>query len=933
MADKQTTLGIPEKKRGAGRVECLGMTFESDAARRAHYAELLRQKLADPAFRATPGFPKATDEAILRMSDPPFYTACPNPFIADFVRLFGKPLAAEDAYQRDPFSVDVSEGKSDALYKAHGYHTKVPHLAIVPSILHYTEPGDLVLDGFSGSGMTGVAAQWCGVAPADYRRKVEAEWKKAGFPAPKWGARRVVLNDLGPAASFISAGYNLLFDANTFAKEARCLLDEFQAEIGWMFEVLHTDGKTKGRINYTVWSEVFSCPECSGEVNFLEEALDEDSNRTRSEFPCPHCRAGLTKKKLDRYYLTVFDRVTGEQRKVPKRAPVLINYSVAGTTFERPANDEDHQLLRRIDALELPTEVPVVKLPYMHMTHERARMDVAGVTHVHHFFAPRAAHALATLWRKANAVSDPGTRRMVLWFVEQAIWTMSLLNRFRPTGYSQVSQYLTGVYYVPSQTAELSPLYVLEGKLGRLSKAFSPMPAAAQHAIVQTGTCAALPLPDNSVDYVFTDPPFGENIYYADLNFLVEAWHRVQTDAEPEAIIDQAKKKTVLDYQELMRSCFREYARVLKPGRWMTVVFSNSSNAVWRAIQEALGTAGFVVADVRTLDKEQGSYRQVTSSAVKQDLVISAYKPSEALTQRFELGTGTAEDAWAFVREHLKRVPVFADKDGDIEVVLERTAQTLHDRMIAFFVQRGVAVPFSGIEFFNGLDADRFPKRDGMYFLPEQVVRYDKKRALGGNLRQLSLFVLDEASAIRWLRQLLDHKPQSFQDLQPQFMKAAGSWARHERTVELKDLLKGSFLQYDGTGEVPAPIHSYLSSNLKLRNLDKSHPDLREAGRDRWYVPSVHRQGDLERVRLQALLKEFEDYKRSTQRKIKRFRTEAVRAGFKAAYDARDYRTIVEVAAKLPDEVVQEDEKLLMYLDVAMMRYDAEQPAMFDHRR
>src|SRR5262249_21915609 len=150
------------------------------------------------------------------------------------------------------------------------------------------------------------------------------------------------------------------------------------------------------------------------------------------------------------------------------------------------------------------------------------------------------------------------------------------------------------------------------------------------------------------VDYVFTDPPFGENIFYADLNLLVESWHRVKTDAQSEAVIDTAKGKGLPEYQHLMQRCFEEYFRVLKPGRWMTVVFHNSQNRVWNAIQEAMSTAGFVVAEVRTLDKQQGSYRQVTSTAMKQDLVISAYKPNEGLEERFKIEAGSEDGAWDF---------------------------------------------------------------------------------------------------------------------------------------------------------------------------------------------------------------------------------------------------------------------------------------------
>ena len=142
-----------------------------------------------------------------------------------------------------------------------------------------------------------------------------------------------------------------------------------------------------------------------------------------------------------------------------------------------------------------------------------------------------------------------------------------------------------------------------------------------------------------------------------------------------------------------MQRCFEEYRRVLKPGRWITVVFHNSRNAVWTAIQEAMLAAGFVVADVRTMDKQQGSYRQVTSTAVKQDLVISAYKPNDGLEDRFTLTKGTEEGVWDFLRTHLGQLPVFVAKEGRVDVINERQPHVLFDRMVAFHVLRNVTVP------------------------------------------------------------------------------------------------------------------------------------------------------------------------------------------------------------------------------------------------
>ena len=911
----------PAAPESAGPVECLGLTFDSEAARREYFLQRLREKL--PELRRRPDFPAGEDEDILRLSDPPYYTACPNPFLGEFVERCGRPWNADEPYHREPFAADVSEGKTDPLYKAHGYHTKVPHKAIAPSILHYTEPGDVVLDGFCGSGMTGVAAQWCGTAPAEYRREIEQRWLAEGKEEPpQWGARRAVLGDLSPAATFIAANYNTPFDVNAFAAAARKLLDEVDAEIGWMYETPHTDGKTKGRINYTVWSEVFTCPECTEEVVFIKEALDEKSGQTRTEFPCPHCAAKLSKRNLERSFETLIDPASGKPWMRIRLRAVLIDYNVDKKRYQKEPDSNDLSVMDLIRNLGIPSEMPTNALPIDEMYHG-SRLAPKGFTYLHHMFLPRAAHALAAMWRRANAYEDQRLRNMLLFFVEQAIVGMTLMNRHHVVGRANVNQSLPGVYYIPSIHEETAYWRILEGKLERLINTFSHSYTVFNTSIVRSGDCAKFAIPGNSIDYIFTDPPFGENIYYADLNYLVESWHRVFTRGEPEAIVDRANEKTIADYQRLMHQCFEEYCRVLKPGRWMTVVFHNSKNAVWNAIQEAMSAAGFVVADVRTLDKQQGSFRQVTSTAVKQDLVISAYKPNGGLEERFKLSAGTEAGAWDFVRTHLGNLPVFVAKEGNAEIVAERLHYLLFDRMVAFHVRRSVMVPLSAAEFYEGL-AQRFPERDGMYFLPEQASEYEKKRLKAGEVRQLVLFVRDEETAIRWLKQQLGGKPQTFQEIHPQFMREIGGWRKYEKTLELLDLLKENFLCWDGAGEAPGAIHGYLSRNFKeLRNKPKDSPALRAKGRNRWYAPDPSKAADLERLRERALLREFDEYRKEDARRLRVLRLEAVRAGFKRAWQAGDYETIAAVARRIPDKVLREDSKLIMWHDQAVTRIEA----------
>ena len=451
-----------------------------------------------------------------------------------------------------------------------------------------------------------------------------------------------------------------------------------------------------------------------------------------------------------------------------------------------------------------------------------------------------------------------------------------------------------GTLYIPSLSKELNILKVLSEHIKKTAKMRRILKVRTKNAISTSSHTSLGKIPDNSIDYIFTDPPFGGNLMYSELNFINESWLEVITNNINEAIVNRTQGKDLSEYQDLMTWSFYEAFRILKPNRWITVEFHNSKNSVWNAIQEAILRAGFMVADVRLFDKKQGTFNQVTTmGAVKQDLIISAYKPKSEFENLFQSKGGSLEGAWAFIREHLGQLPIpMVQRNGLIESLAERQAFLLYDRMVAFHIQRGLTIPLSAPEFYLGM-SQRFLERDEMYFTPEQAAKYDKRRLRAERVEQLALFVNDEKSAIQWLRQQLSSEsgdgPQTYQDISPKFMKELRK-ARHEDLPELQDMLEDNFLK-DGV--------------------------------ERWYIPDPDRQGDLEALRQKALLREFKDYLTSKKR-LRTFRSEAVRAGFSHAWKERDYATIVQVAGRLPSYVLEEDQQLLMYYHNASLRYSKE---------
>jgi DNA modification methylase len=940
-----------DQKKIAEPVECMGMTFPSDDARREHFTKILAEKLKDPQFRQIEGFPQASDESILLLSDPPFYTACPNPFIPGFITKNGSSSQSPEPYKKEPFAADVSEGKNDPIYNAHGYHTKVPHKAIMRYILHYTQPGDVVFDGFCGTGMTGVAAQLCAdhsvIQSLGYKLDADGtvqqqeleDGKQVWKPFSKVGGRRSILSDLSPAATFIAHNYNAPGDRENFDKRVESALIELEGKFGWMYQTLHQPtpneislavqeietaerpnllltGK-QGKINYVVWSDVFNCPECAGEIIFWDVAVDVDNGKVRDTFPCPHCNSTQTKRSMKHAVASFNDEALGKPIDQAKIVPVRINYSFGKKNYDKRPDAADLSLCSRVDRTHISTKYPSDRLIE---GGETRRNDPIGVTHVHHFYTKRNLSIFSFAFNEMP--------KEMRWAVTGSLQRGSRQHQIAITrvGGEKAGEggatagHRRGTLYVPSNQIEMNAVRLIADRLSAFRKAL--LPSNLSRPFISTQSTTKLLIPDSSIDYCFFDPPFGSNITYSELNSLMESWLGVMTSRKNEAIEDRHQLKSVNEYRSLMVKCFEEAYRVLKPGRWMTIEFSNTQASIWNAIQTGLQEAGFVVANVSVLDKKRGGLNAIVGvTAVKQDLVISAYKPNGGLEGRFVKSGGSEESAWDFVRTHLNYLPNVIIKNGTLEFVAERDPRIIFDRMVAWFFRHNFAVPMSSQEFRAGL-AQRFIDRDGMVFLPDQAAIYDKKRLHAAVAPQMEMFVSDERSAIDWLTDFLKRRPSTYQEVHPEFISQLGAgWKKHESKPELSGLLADNFIQFDGNGSVPNQIHSYLSSNFKdLRSLTKEDPTLIAKAKDRWYVPDPNKAQDLEKKREKALLKEFEAYEVSVGRKLKEFRLEVLRAGFKAAWAEKHYATIIKVATKLPDEVLQEDEKLLTLYDMALTR-------------
>ncbi len=535
----------------------------------------------------------------------------------------------------------VSGQRNTALYNAHSYHTKVPPEAIAPFIRHFSRPGDVILDPFCGTGMTGVAAELTG--------------------------RRAVLSDLSVAA--VHLAYNHTRPCNTEALQRE--FDKISNELHDDFRDLYScaDATGIGYIHYTLWGRDAICPHCG--VHFsIWDAIDRDTGRMPATLKCPGCHRETPKQGL----------------KYAGNRPVLLSYENArGTRVERPPTSADISLIER-QAQGTPEDwFPNVEIDSTREMYIRSALHLQGINCVADFYMRRNLKALSKLWARIRRVDDDRVRSALTFAFTNTAWHGTRMRRFNARGGQRP---LTGTLYVPQLSSEANVLEVMRNKIRQLRSYYEalgsqPIP----HPAIRLGSATKLVgIPNASIDYVFTDPPFGSNLFYSDCNLIWESWLGGLTPTSNEAVVNRSRDpsrggKTVSDYEALMSASMCEVYRVLKPGAWATLVFHNTDPDVWRAIQSASESAGFQIEDAGALDRKQQSHKGYKGRAEQEDVahfdvIMSMRKGPDAIlkTRRPAVGVTTKQ----LVFEAFKALPQ-----------RERTVQRVHSEVIQRLVRVG----------------------------------------------------------------------------------------------------------------------------------------------------------------------------------------------------------------------------------------------------
>lgn len=544
----------------------------------------------------------------------------PNPHLREFVEKNMTPYDPEhDDYQVEPFNEAITTTKATAIYNMHTYWSKKPHDAIRQYIRHYTKPGDIVLDPFCGSGGTALAALMEG--------------------------RKAIAIDRSPAATFITKNYCTPVDVDELQAAFEELKEKVKPEIDWLYETRCDRCGGKATTAYTVYSQQFRCPRCLEIVALFD--CPEVEGRTLKGKPkkiriCPHCQKGGHQEVIS---------TSGEKSGA---VPVLVSYICENgckpARGERRHDDADPKKreyferydlgkIQEIEGREIPHWYPKNRMMNAPEDQEcwgvKWRAGTSNFRTVDELFTKRNLWALAAISNGTQDLDNSQPSDALMFGLTALLLRLTRMNQYRPD-VSYPTSIITGTYYMPQVSVEAAVWPHYENKIERLMKGYAEVAKSDLFVkcIISTQSVTNLAaIPAESVDYIFTDPPYGGNVQFGELNFIWESWLNLDTRwHKDEIIVNEIRHRTENDWASLMLRALIECYRVLKPNRCLSLCYHDTSEGTWQMVQDIMAECGFVPersGQTLFIDTGGKTYNQNTADKVtKRDLVINFRKPN-----------------------------------------------------------------------------------------------------------------------------------------------------------------------------------------------------------------------------------------------------------------------------------------------------------------
>jgi len=545
----------------------------------------------------------------------------------------------------------ITVPRTDPIYNCHAYLTKVPVGAIRPFIETFTKPGDVVVDFFAGSGMTGLAA-------------LQTD-------------RCAVLSDISVLGQHIARGYLAEVNASSLRKEAEGVMAKARKALGQLYEARRESDGALVEMVRTVWSFTYVCPACAKEMVYFDHVTPAGGPPS----VCPHCDGAFARRSW----------VRGED--VP--VEVVVD-NPQGRQVTQDISLHDLKMVAEAQADPRQARVPSLTIGTDREMYSRSGLGKVGMTETAKFFSPRNAIALLELWNAIQAVEDLALRHKLSFAFTAILPRASRRYQWsaqRPLNAQNQTYYIAPIYYewnvfeLFGRKVEASVRADVELRGAKEATLFA-CKSGCEVTYELASANALTHLADASADYVFTDPPFGSNIYYSDMSLFHEAWLGTITNNEAEAVVHTTgsrKKDSAARYEDLLREAFAEGFRILKPSGHMSVVFGNSSGRIWGLVQRAIRDAGFKGAPVHVaiLDKGQRSVKGLNSgseSVVTVDLIVTVAKPAEGQVVE-EARVLSSSDTAALIRDAVAELTV-EDAKNPSHVYARMLSRAIHQHLM-----------------------------------------------------------------------------------------------------------------------------------------------------------------------------------------------------------------------------------------------------------